>query len=256
MNNTQEWYDYIDDLVIRFQAGETECGEELIKIFQPFFLKYITIVKDGKINLADRDTRRFLSLFMNEKEHISKVRKKHMSSETRNAAYKTAFYLSKSCETLTEEELMQELYLAFFILIGRWVKKKGKSNFCGYLYNSFRYEARRSISDLIKDPIVNNLNLRYYDDENEQSEVDVLDKFSMENTIMLSLEEEIDSNWVRGLTCSEEFLELTTLQRMILKEYYMERMPDRVIAEKTGLHINTIFRNRTKAVGILGNVYI
>jgi RNA polymerase sigma factor (sigma-70 family) len=257
MINTKEWYDHIDELVIRFQAGKTECGEELIEIFQPFFLKYINIVKEGKVNLKDRDSRKFIALFMNDPEVIHKLNKRFHSNETKNNAYKTILYLNNTCNLIDEEDIKQEIYLAFLTLINRWTKKKGKSNFCGYVYNCFRYEFRRAISNLVKDPIVNNtyVNLRYMDSENLTDDIEILDKVNTENTIMITLEEEIDNNWVRGLTCSEEFLSLTTLQRMILKEYYCDKSTDKAIAHKTGLHINTIFRNRTKAIEVLRELY-
>lgn len=261
INNTPEWYDYIDELVIRFQAGESECGMELLEIFQPFLLKYIAIIKEGKISFADRDTRKFIALFMNDSETIRLMAKRYQSTSVRNSAYRTAAYLVKACSGIDTEELKQEMSVAFFTLSNRWVNRKGKSNFCGYVYNCFRYEMRRAISSLIKDPIGNStyLNLRYYDDDNVTEDEDVVNKINTDKTIMLTIEDEVDSNWVRGLTCSEEFLSLTELQRSILKEYYYEELSDRAIAEKTGLHVNTIFRNRNKAVTILkeqfGKVY-
>lgn len=68
---------------------------------------------------------------------------------------------------------------------------------------------------------------------------------------MMEMDEELDINWVRGLTCGEEFKELTHLQRLILKLNYEDGWTDGKIADMMGIHINTIFRQRKKADAIV-----
>lgn len=259
--NSTERYDYIDELVLQFQAGDQQAAAELIEFFQPYFLKYISLIKDGKIRFSDRDTRRFVSLFMNDPETSRLLHKRRQSQSVKSNAYRTVNYLQKACYNIDTEDLKQEMYVAFLTMAKRWKKKNGKSNFSGYLYNAFRYYLFRSICLLIKDPVSNNthLNLRYYDEDNLPEDEDVASKINLDRQITVVIEDEIDINWTRGYTCSEEFLQLTNLQRTILKYYYHDDLNDKEIANKTGLHINTIFKNRTKAVEILrdqvGQIY-
>lgn len=253
----EEWYGYIDSLAIKFQDGDADCGMELIDIFYPFLNKYNAILRDGKLNLNDVDARKFIGLFISDQNIVSRLNRHWQSAEVRSVAYRTANYVAQSCNALDDDDIRQEIYIAFLTIVNRWVKKKEKSFFTGYMYNSFRYELQRSIASIIRNPIVNSgsVTIHYNDDEGENSEYEELFNINTEDTMMISLENVLDTNWVRGLTCSEEFLDLTVLERMILKDYYSSDLSDREIAAKTGMHINTINRKRHKAIEVLDKHY-
>jgi DNA-directed RNA polymerase specialized sigma24 family protein len=62
-----------------------------------------------------------------------------------------------------------------------------------------------------------------------------------------------DSSWINGETCSETFEMLTPLERRLLVKYYLEDYNDRQVAERFGMHINTVNQKRRFAAEEVAN---
>ncbi len=63
----------------------------------------------------------------------------------------------------------------------------------------------------------------------------------------MSIIEELDSHWIYG-ACSEIFTDLTPLDRLIIKMFYLDKFTDIEIAKITGYHRNWIGIKRRRAV--------
>lgn len=247
---TTEWYEYIEELVKKYQQGDNESGLALINAFEPYMKKYIKIIKDGCIDLKDMDSRQFISLFITDHNARLNLIKHPQSKEARNAAYKAAAALSKVCESIAMEDIKQDLCVILLSLCNRYVRQSARANFCGYIYNTFRYEIQRKIVDLIKDPLtfMANFNVSFDETSYLTQDVDIyIDTDEINNTPIALEDDELGNNWIRGLSCDDMFYNLTPLQRLILKKYYIEGFSDPKIADKLCMHKNTIYRNRMKA---------
>jgi DNA-directed RNA polymerase specialized sigma24 family protein len=245
---TADWYEYIESLVENYKAGDSESGLALISAFEPYLKKFGRIIKDGYIDLKDKDSRKFICLFIPDAKVRYGLRKHYQSKEVRNAAYKAVALLNKMCESLTMEDMKQDLYVILLSLCKRYVRK-GTRNFCGYTYNVFRYELHRRLVSLYKDPLTfwSDHNITYNDEYNITPNQEFEIEEDMGCIPVVYDNEELGNNWVRGLSCDEVFLDLTTLQRLILKKYYIDGFSDYKIADNLGMHRNTILRNRMKA---------
>lgn len=247
----KDQYDKIDILVMQYQNGDEQAAQELIEQLDPYLKKYVKIIKDNLINLNDKDSRRFIALFVNDSNARKGLIKKYQPNEARNKAYKSTLMLSSMCNNITYEDLTQELTCILLTMAKRYKKKGKKINFCGYLYSSFRYEVYRTISKWTLDPLVHNSGstLRFNECSfvDEDNDVESDGDIYIEELTML-LDDDLGNSWIRGLTCGEEFEELTPIERLILRMKYQEGKTDVEIADRLQLHRNTIRAQRLKAI--------
>jgi RNA polymerase sigma factor (sigma-70 family) len=247
-------YDEIDELVIRYQNGDKDAAQSLIRTFKPYMSKFLKILKDGLINLDDKDSRKFIRLFIGDYEARKKLLKVYQPTDTRHKAYNAAAFLQDVCKEMSYEDIMQELSMILLIVAKRWKKKGKKINFCGYLYNTFRFEVYRRFKSMIEEPLVYraDVNLSYNDESyiNEIEEIENDPRIYTDELMML-FDEELGNSWIRGLTCDDIFADLTPFQRLILKMKYVDNKSDVEIANRTGIHRNTIRRHRERAELIL-----
>ncbi len=254
-------YDEIDTLVFQFQRGDREASLKLIEVFKPYLRKFLKIIKDGVLNLKDKDSRKFIGLFITDFETKKKLLKNYQSSEVRYQAHKANTMLYNMSRHIQVDDLRQELIVILLTLAKRYKKKGRKINFCGYVYNTFRYEIYRRISQMTKDPIVHRsgINLSYNDDSylDDDNNGDFIksDYIRFINEYVMNLDDELGNSWERGLTCDEIFLELTYIQRLILKMRYMEDKFDKEIGAKLGMHRNTVRKQRQDAITKLEKKY-
>jgi len=54
----------MQELISKAKAGSSKAQYELLKVFNNFLTKYVTMLYHGKYNLSDYDIRRFTSLFV------------------------------------------------------------------------------------------------------------------------------------------------------------------------------------------------
>lgn len=256
MNKIEGKYNYeeIDQFVFDYQKGNKDAASELIKIFKPYMRKYIKIIKDAYIDIKDKDSRKFIRLFITDEEAKRKLLKVYHSSGTRSKAQKAAERINILFKDVSTEEIEQELSMILLKVSKRFKKKHKHVNFCGYLYNVFRFEVYRYVVKITSDPLTHraDINLSYNDDYNLDPSncVENDPKIYIKEPMMI-LDEELGNNWIRGLTCGDDFIEITPLQRLILKMKYEDGIPDTDISDKLGMNRNTIRRQRNKAIQII-----
>lgn len=152
-------------------------------------------------------------------------------------------------ECIPEEDLKHELYVIFLRLLDRY-QPNGKL-FGSYLCTAFIFELSRYIKKIIKNPITFENNIHYNDMFNTcNSGDDFIIRNSTEFDEILNCYDEVDfdDSWVLGISCSEEFLCLTPLERIILVKYYIEGMNDREIANAIGINRNIANQKRRTAL--------
>lgn len=84
----EQYYSLSEDemqaLIAKAKLGNQSAQNELLKVFNNFLTKYVTMIYYGKYNLSDYDIRRFTSLFV--KDNF--VRFNLMKNQLNQAGYK------------------------------------------------------------------------------------------------------------------------------------------------------------------------
>jgi RNA polymerase sigma factor (sigma-70 family) len=256
-NNKEEHN--IDELVLAYQAGDETAGEEILRIYggdprkkelSLYLGKFYKMLRFGKLDLKDYDTRAFMGLFMEDTNVGKALRQSYQYHPVQKATRRKLSVIVESLKVLEDEDLKQDLRLLLLQQAKRY--KKEDRVFGAYLYHSYRYAVKNYIKKIQKpaEPYIHMPKelMRIADDrlKDNDADIDVQDSLFAQAP-MIFMDEELGNSWVRGLTCGEEFKELTPLQRMIIKLNYYDGMSDGKIADMMGIHINTIFRQRTKA---------
>jgi RNA polymerase sigma factor (sigma-70 family) len=244
-------YQQIEELVQKYKNGDEAAAEMLIRYFHPFLCKYLSLLKDNKFDIKNKDSRNFVCSFLAEADVRALLKKHWHSAETIAKAYNCIGYLNKVCEQYTSEDIYQELIVILLTLCKRYDIKKGK-NFCGYVNNAFRYELSRKIKMITKDPIVFSAsdNMNYNDLEyiDNVSPFEENPKLYVNTPVLMEYDNTLDIDWVNGITCSDSFYNLERMERLILKCTYQDGMTDIQISEMIGVHRHTIRNKRIKAI--------
>ena len=245
-----EWYEYVEEVVNKYQEGEQEAGLELIKMFKGYTSKYFLIFREGKINLEDKDSRKFISLFISDRQVREGLKKARQSTAIRAEAHKAAGMIKSNCRSISDEDLEQELVEALLTLAKRYKKKGTKKNFAGYVYNAYRFQVYRQLMKTIKDPLsfASSLTLSYNDEQNITDINEPNLNFIHKEKLIDMGDNDLGTNWIHGISSSYIFDDLTAFDRLILKLYYVDGLHDHEIATKSGYHINWIYRRRHRAI--------
>lgn len=248
----EQWSE-IEGLVLTYQKYlhdpvdfilSEEAANILIQKFSPLFKSYIAVIKYNQIDWTNKEQRLFVAQFIGDKRlrsFLTSIKKKS-SSETKAKIYEAFNFVSVTYGSLTEEEILSDLYICFLVLMKRY-KQTGK-NFCAYVANVFHYEVSRHIKKYTSNPLSVNYKTCAYEDTTNGEEPET----SYEDTYYESFVGLPDITWINGETCDPIFDELSTLQRKILVEYYLEDYNDGQIGEHTATNIGTINGKRRKAV--------
>lgn len=251
-----EEYNHVEDLIMTYKKQfEEDCSEEekaaageaaaeLLERFTPFFKKYLKSIKNTKLNLNDKETRRFVLLFIGDEDLKRALRRDQQSDKVQREIRHRFNFVTETYGQLDSEDIMTDLQMLFLTLAKRY-KQMGK-NFCAYLYNAYSYEVSRHIMRFIKNPG----NIAYKNSEFE----DYMESYK-DKAIEICFEDKIyedsiglpDMSWIAGTSCSEPFQRLTPFQRKLLVKYYMEDYNDRQIAAELDSHMNTINQKRRQA---------
>lgn len=265
--NKRKEMQYIDDLVFRSRAGDEAAGEELLvrfggsleqKDMSSYLGKFYRILRFGKVNYQDIDSRRFVSLFMNGEKLKNRKVPWYKDEAMKDIAQKRMEDLSVSLKKIPDEDLKQELRVIFFILVNKYEKKEEHVYFTGYLYSTYKLYLERHIKKLNKKEqmvISNEIKLVGMLDEKSTDPQAIIEIHEdvQRNTPIISIDDKLGNSWVRGLTCREEFKQLTSLDRLIIKLHYSDKIKDQDVGKKFNMHINTVYRRRTKAVQSVRN---
>lgn len=259
--SAEEWQE-VEDLVMTYQSQfEDESKRDyaelamisLLERFYPLFKKYLVLIKSAQINFNDSEMRRFVLNFIGDAKLKMALKRQKQSIEIRIPIHQCFNFVKETYGSLDEDEIMNDLKFLFMILARRY-KQMGR-NFCAYIYNAYCYEVARHVKKFIDNPA----NIHYRNIEYEDYMQKSTDEFSTEDVPFDEklFETEIgvpDSAWISGLGCSDIFEQLTPLERKLLAKYYLEDYNDRQIAEKFGMHINTVNARRRGAAERLADI--
>jgi len=260
----KEWAE-IESLVFVYQKQFQPCiadqqieqskqaAENLIKKFYPLFKKYNVLLKSGQIDFNDSEMKMFVASFIDEEPLKKALHRRIQKAAFRQQIYQRFNFVKETYGSLPEDEIKIDLDMIFLEMAKRY-KAIGRS-FCGYLYNSFRYEVSRHIKKFTRNPL--NIHYRNCEYEDYMKSADVEEGFEeacfedkfYENSVGIP-----DLSWISGKNCSDIFQCLTPLERKLLVKYYMEEWNDRQIAEEFSIHINTCNQKRRQAVAKLAAV--
>ena len=210
--------------------------------------KYYRLLVYGKIDLRDKDTRRFLQLYIAQADVRKKLTNRFQDYPTTLCAQQTADYLSEKSRLLPAEDLQQELIGAFLDLVHRYIPKPHVS-FEGYIYNTYRFKVYELLRKYIfKYEAFHHPELLYLDEFEDKRAVIEPQEAWFDRFYASELKrEDLGIFWING-RCGALFKELTVFERMVIRDHDFYGYNDEAIAEKYGYHRNTILKARHRAI--------
>lgn len=248
-------------LVLKAQEGNSQAMDKLLFDYgyrqdapwEAYLGKYLDLLLYGKISLKDKDTRRFLQLYIKEPTKRNLLKNRYQNYLGIMAGQDVANYLQSKSQIMDTEDLKQELVLSFVQSIQRFEPIKKDITFSGYLYNSYRFR----VYEILRVNVFKNEVLIHPDKKREEEDFHDprQDIEPQEWWFDRFYAAEIDRDdlgifWLNG-RCGELFKPLTTFERMLIRDVYFLGKTDGEFAEEYGYHINTVFKNRHKAINKL-----
>lgn len=242
----------IDEIVKAYQQGNKLAGEELLRIFgchpedtvSKYIGKYYDLLRYGKMDFSNRDLRRFVSLFIADPDTRKALVPFYQYGNVKAETMKIVGMLTERFEVVEEEDLLQDLRLLLLQQAMRYQKKGQKINFCGYLYNSYRFAVKHYYKWVFEDLLI------YADEEldeyGEDEGIDIEDEWFFEDKYFEHEESELGFNWMHNRSTTFPFNRLSTYERTVLFLYYEKNHTDLEISKITGYHEDTICRHRKR----------
>lgn len=240
----------LDKKVFAYQQGDEDAAWELLVQFggedgaSHFLGKYVNLLKKEVFDLTDKDTRRFLQLYMVEGREA--LTNRYQSAEGKAAAANACAMLARALHMYDTEDLVQDLQMLFLQQAKRYKKQNKHVSFNGYLYNSFRFAVFNHLKKTVfKFDVLNHPNRISLDEDVVGiHDIEIQDEWSYEEPFFD--DGDLGLDWVTG-RCNLAFKGLTQLERLILKMRFEDKKTDGEIAEHLGFHRNTILRYRQDA---------
>lgn len=248
---TENYYnipeDELQEIILRAQGQSQKDQEELLKIFNNFITKYVSLLYRSKYDLHDYDLRRFISLFMTDKNSSYKLRRNKIDHATYKSVNETMRGINYMVKRYWEEEdVRQTVQMTFLQCIMRY-KRKGSIPFSGFIYSYFFYLLKKNVDSFLVYQLGRKSFPLYTDDQassssyldGEQPQTTMITTPLSENLEDMVNREEFDEFWVLGETTLFPFDTLTIQQRQLLKWRYVDNLKASQIAIKTTEHPNT-----------------
>ncbi len=239
---SDEHYAHIEALIEEYKKGSSEqISHEIIDQFRPLIDKYLRIIKDGKINLRDRDSRSFISLFISDPAIRGSLLRGDMPPEVKAAAYRAVSSLVNSCTSLSREDCMQDL-ISVLLSIATKYEQQNKG-FCSYLISSFKFGVANKIKKYISDPVNNASGIAFLHEATRLQDYPFASYQMIDDT-----SPPLDKSWIDGVTCSDVFLVLSPQERELIKLSYYDGLTDIEVAKRLGLHRNWVREKKRRAI--------
>lgn len=213
--------------------------------------KFLDIIYRGLVNMADRTSRRFISLLVPDPELKRKIQKLRRDPEAVGEAYKAVqCVVETAAQAYDIEDMKQDMKLIILKLMKSYRPIPGK-HFSGYLAKAFPYKvidiirgAGGAIETWFKDERVmySEVKSNEYPEPFAGRVPDVFEQADRDAEYALG------PQWVSGADCDERFSKLTSLERNILKLYYMDGYSDSEISKVLGISRSRISQKRKEAV--------
>lgn len=238
--------DELQEIILRAQNGSMKDQAELLKIFNNFITKYTSLLYRTKYDLHDYDLRRFIALFITDKNAMIRLRRNQINHATFKVANETMRGINFMIKRYgDEEDVRQTVQLTFLQCVSRY-KRKGSIPFSGYIYSYFFFLLKKNVDTFLiyqlgrkSFPLHtdDSVSSSYSDPDSDQAPVYSIQMTpSVEDLLGV---EEIDEYWVMGENTLFPFDKLTIQQRQLLKWKYVDKLKASQIALKTTEHPNT-----------------
>lgn len=245
----------MQDLIAKAKRNEPGAKEELLKVFNNFLTKYVSLLYHGRYSIGDYDIRRFISLFVKDPY----VRFALMKNKLNQAGYKHVVEVMRGIQYMArrygeEEDIRHTVNTTFFQCISRYERRdsaKGPIPFSGFLYSYFFYLLKKNVDTFLIDQLGRKTFPLAPDEPSENSEEEKTVGFRAE-PLEYSLEEifsadVIDEFWVMGEKVMPPFDQLTIQERQLIKWRYVDNKRSSEISQKINEHPNTV-REHLKAL--------
>jgi len=241
----------MQELILQAKNGSEQAKTELLKVFNNFLTKYVTMLFSGKYSYSDYDIRRFISLFVKD----TFVRYALMKNKLNQAGYKHVnecisgilYMVKRYC---TEEDVQQTVRLTFFQCINRYEKKeseKGPIPFSAFLYSYFLYLLKKNVDTMLIDqlgrktfPLVTQDDMSGESDSDENGIAGAYVDTQQYANIDTPFSSEIDEFWVLGNETDAIFSRLSVQERQLIKWRFIDNKRSSEIALKITEHPNTV----------------
>lgn len=243
----EQYYDLDEEemqsLLNKAKAGDTKASTELLKIFDNFLSKYVTMLYYNKYNLADYDLRRFIALWVKNPYHRKMLMRNAMNSEAYQHISEIMNRLTGMAQRYgTEEDVRQTVVMTFLQCVERY-KRRGDIPFKGFLFNYFYFMVKKNVDLFLQDQLGRKtfpLLVEEDDTDSEDSDVQGFYAPPVDDTDNLIGPETIDEYWVVGDTALFPFDLLTVQERQLLKWRYVDKMKSSEISKRITEHPNTV----------------
>ena len=139
----------LDELILPVQNKDQKAITEFIELLSPYLKKYVSIIKGAKVTLNNKDTYRFYSLFLSNREkdpiNIGMVQRMFVRFGAR----------------YDSDELYNEFVAIALQLTKKYRKVKGV-NFLNYFTQVFRFRLKDWFNNQIKNPLNTYIELTPY----------------------------------------------------------------------------------------------
>lgn len=257
MEGLNDW-EIIENLVLEYQKQfedkddkiqkmkSDDAGYELIKRFYPLVRKYMIMIKTGELSFRNVESKMFVATFIDDRELQRYMGRKYMPRNMKEKALEKFAFVKHTYGSQSDDDILSDLHMCLLILARRY-KQTGR-NFCGYVYQVYRYEVSRHIKKYIKDIFSGD----YRKVELDKGEV--LAHLTYNEKDYIERHETYEDNmgipdvdWIAGIDCSPSFKALTNRERFYIVKYYMEEYSDRDLADMLGITIARANTERREA---------
>lgn len=241
----------LQGLITKAKLGSGEAQGELLKVFNNFLTKYVTMLFYGKYNLHDYDIRRFVALFIKDSNVRRYLLRNKLSPQGLRHVHEDMNRINGMVQRYgDEEDIRQTVSMTFLQCVTRYKPAQSKIKpdevvpFKGYIYSYFFYLLKKNVDAFLIDQLGRKTYHLLGDDEfgDEDSDDDV---FGFHAPAGPGVEEtlgtdEVDEFWVSGDTAMWPFNELSQQERQLIKWRYIDGYRSSEIAEKITEHPNTV----------------
>lgn len=241
-------YEELELIVQAHREGDEAATLRLINGFYAYMNRFKKLIVGGQADIADKELRGFVGLFMS-KERAASLHQFRRNKNSLYEMYKTVGIIQDLFKPFHADEIEHELIATLLILAKRY--KSHGNYFHTYIQRAYRFQLQRQLKSLVDSQLITT-SLPYFDESYQDESGDFSEEI-IENKHFFINEplDDINENWINGLTASDTFHPLTKTQRRILKLYYMDDLTDDEIADKLGICRATANRRRKRAVATI-----
>lgn len=254
-----------------FADKSNHAQAELLKIFNNFLTKYVTMLYYGKYNLGDYDIRKFIGLFVKDptvgkflaRNKLNDQGYKHVQEAMRGVQYMVQRYGD-------EEDIRQTVSMTFLHCVMKYkpaqskIKSEEVVPFKGFVYSYFFYLLKRNVDAFLIDqlgrktfPLISDEDMGGEEEDGEKVQGFTAPPEPGVEEVLGP--DEVDEFWVSGDSAMWPFTELNQQERQLIKWRYIDGYRSSEIAQKITEHPNTVRehfnRIRIKMQEIVGDDY-